>query len=169
MQFQVPQFIETEDKIVGPLTLKQFLYLAAGGAIVFILFYLLNIWLWLIIAFFIGIFSACLAFIKINGRPLPNVAIAALFFFWKPRIFLWQKIKERQPEQFKMPIIQETKSSPLQLLWKQISTSKNPVPKREKAVISPSILEDIRKKKEKFEMIQKLTGEREAAHRIDYK
>ena len=27
MQYQVPQFIEVEDKIFGPLTFKQFLYI----------------------------------------------------------------------------------------------------------------------------------------------
>ena len=32
MQFQVPQFIETEDKVVGPLTLRQFMYIAGAGA-----------------------------------------------------------------------------------------------------------------------------------------
>ncbi|TSC61742.1 MAG: SsrA-binding protein, partial [Parcubacteria group bacterium Athens0416_74] len=30
MQFQVPQFIEVEDKIVGPLTFKQFVFIAGG-------------------------------------------------------------------------------------------------------------------------------------------
>ena len=30
MQFQVPQFLDVEDKIIGPFTIKQFLYLAGG-------------------------------------------------------------------------------------------------------------------------------------------
>ena len=38
MQFQVPQFIEVEDKIVGPLTFKQFIYLAGGGGVIAILY-----------------------------------------------------------------------------------------------------------------------------------
>ena len=37
MRFQVPQFIEVEDKIFGPLTLKQFLYTAGGAAVGFII------------------------------------------------------------------------------------------------------------------------------------
>jgi len=40
MQYQVPQFIEVEDRIIGPLTLKQFLYLAFAGAILFVLWFL---------------------------------------------------------------------------------------------------------------------------------
>ena len=38
MQFQVPQGIDMEDKIVGPLTLIQFLYLLVGGVIDYLLF-----------------------------------------------------------------------------------------------------------------------------------
>jgi hypothetical protein len=37
-QFHVPQFIEVEDKIFGPLTLKQFLYVIGGAGIVFIMY-----------------------------------------------------------------------------------------------------------------------------------
>ena len=48
MQFQVPQFIETEDKIVGPLTLRQFLYIGAAGLLSFLLFFVLKIWFWFI-------------------------------------------------------------------------------------------------------------------------
>ena len=38
MDYQVPQFIEVEDKLVGPLTFKQFVYLAGGAGICVILF-----------------------------------------------------------------------------------------------------------------------------------
>ena len=33
MMFSVPQFIDVEDKIIGPLTLKQFIYLAGGAGL----------------------------------------------------------------------------------------------------------------------------------------
>ena len=39
MQFQVPQFIDVENKIIGPLSLRQFLYLAGAGLISFMLFF----------------------------------------------------------------------------------------------------------------------------------
>ena len=50
MRFQVPQFIEIESKIFGPLTLKQFIYLIGGGGIIFILYALLPFWLMIIFA-----------------------------------------------------------------------------------------------------------------------
>jgi hypothetical protein len=54
MQFQVPQFIETEDKIIGPLTLKQFFYVAAAALVSFSLFFVLATWLWLLITIILG-------------------------------------------------------------------------------------------------------------------
>ena len=38
MRFQVPQFIEVEDKIFGPLTIKQFIYLLGGAGLSFIIY-----------------------------------------------------------------------------------------------------------------------------------
>jgi len=38
MRFELPQFIETEIKLIGPFTLKQFLWVGTGGAIIFLLF-----------------------------------------------------------------------------------------------------------------------------------
>ncbi len=36
MQFPVPQFTEVEDKIIGPLTLKQFGIIFGVGVIIFL-------------------------------------------------------------------------------------------------------------------------------------
>ena len=90
MQFQIPQFIEVENKIVGPLTLRQFLYLAGAGAFSFIFYFVLEIWLWLLITAIMGAIAISLAFIKYNGQPLPRIAWMAFSFFWKPKFYLWQ-------------------------------------------------------------------------------
>jgi hypothetical protein len=69
MQFQVPQFIDVEDKIVGPLSFKQFAYILAAGATAFIGVRVFPLWLGIPLALpLIGFFLA-LAFLKINGRP----------------------------------------------------------------------------------------------------
>ena len=49
MQFQVPQFIEIEDKIFGPLTAKQFFYILGGGAIIFLLYVFFEFWLLIVL------------------------------------------------------------------------------------------------------------------------
>src|SRR3989344_5137894 len=87
MQFQVPQFIETEDTIIGPLSLRQFLYVGLSAILCFLLFFILQPWLWIIITAVIMITSAAFAFIKINGRPMIIFAEAALGYIWSPRLY----------------------------------------------------------------------------------
>src|SRR3989344_9132943 len=104
MQFQVPQFIETEDKIIGPLTLKQFLYLGAAGFMVFLLYFILELWLWIIIAGVMLLTSATLAFIKINGRPIIVFLKSALNYVWNPKIYIF-KTRAPKPKEIKLPDI----------------------------------------------------------------
>jgi len=166
MQFQVPQFIETEDKIIGPLTLKQFFYLAGAGAICFMLFFVLKTWLWVIITAILGTFATTLAFIQYNGRPLPVILMAAVGYFWKPRFYLWKKVEEKLPE-IKAPSLVKQEGTPaFKNLWLKLTTSTGPISKKEKpfALVSKEAA-----KKEKFELFRKITGEREAARRVDYK
>ena len=178
MNFQIPQFIETEDKIVGPLTLRQFLYFAVAGGFVFMLFFFLNVGIWLVFAFFIITAAASFAFIKVNGRPLSVAAISAFNFYWQPRFYLWQREtpSPRQgyggQEKTALEKIPETRISQtkslLDNLWNQLKTSKQPIPKREK-VIQPAITDRVKSSKERFEMMRKITGEREVARRVDYR
>ncbi len=165
MQFQVPQFIETEDKIVGPLTLKQFLELTIAAGICFGLFFVLSTWLWFIVALIIISITLGFAFIKVNGRPLPEIAMAALYYYWHPRFYLWKSQTDQKTPSVSLPRPQKPF---LENLWQQLITSKAPIPKREK-VIQPSILDRNRSSKERFEMLRRITGERDVARRIDYR
>jgi len=91
MQFNVPQFIDIEDKIIGPLTLKQFLYLAAGAGLLFFLWSYLALGAFILVAIPIGIFCILLAFYKVNGRPLINFLGAGIAYLSRPRLYLWKK------------------------------------------------------------------------------
>jgi len=91
MQYQVPQFIDIEDKIVGPLTLKQFLYLAGGGGIVLFFFFALKIAFAIILGIPIAAISFLLAFGTIKGVPLPRYLVSMLGFAFKPQKYLWRK------------------------------------------------------------------------------
>lgn len=90
MQFQVPQFIDTEDKIVGPLSLRQFAFIAVGAILSAILYFVAEPWLWALGSIFILGAAIALAFVKIEGRPFMNVLIAAFNFYWKPQTYIWQ-------------------------------------------------------------------------------
>jgi len=98
MRYQVPQFIEVEDKIVGPFTFKQFSYILGGAGVCFIIYKLVP-------SFFIGLpfmlaaggVSAAFAFYKINSRPLIEVLEAAFKYAFTKRLYIWQK-KDKLPE-----------------------------------------------------------------------
>ncbi len=89
-QFQVPQFINIEDRIIGPLTLKQFFYLLGSGGAAIVAFVLLPLSLFIIIGVPIALFFALLAFAKIGGQPLPVIVGNAVTYFTKPRMYLWK-------------------------------------------------------------------------------
>ena len=92
MRFQVPQFIEIEDKIFGPFTLKQFIYLAGGGGLSFLIYVFLNSFILAIvpITIIMGISSA-LAFYKINKKPLLNVIESAFKYYLGNKLYIWKK------------------------------------------------------------------------------
>ncbi|MEX1051993.1 MAG: PrgI family protein [Patescibacteria group bacterium] len=94
MQFKVPQNIDMEDKIIGPLTLTQFFYLLFGGVILYILFNKLvlsglSLLFW-VLAIPIGTFSFAMAFVKIQDRPFPSFFFAMLKYASTPRARVWQ-------------------------------------------------------------------------------
>jgi type IV secretory pathway TrbD component len=88
MQFQVPQFIETEDKIVGPFTLRQFMYIGAGGLISAILYFMVQPWLWFLLTIIVIGAAMAVAFIKVEGRSLFDVLLSACGFYWKPQTYI---------------------------------------------------------------------------------
>jgi hypothetical protein len=126
MQYQVPQFIEIEDKIFGPLTLKQFLYLAGGAGICLIFFTFLPLWLVVIIGIPIMAFAGALAFYEVNGRPMIiavehafGYVLGSKLYLWKPR----QRDANKAPEaatpkaQIQMPVPKLSESKLKDLAW----------------------------------------------------
>ena len=95
MQFQVPQFIEIEDKIVGPLTFRQFLFIVGGLGAAFI-FYQLPIWGG--VKFFLVILSAgvgaAFAFYKVNNKTLLATIEDAFMFYVGRKLYLWKKVQK---------------------------------------------------------------------------
>jgi len=91
MRFQVPQFIEVEDKIFGPFTLRQFIYLAGGVGIIVILWMTSPRPVALLIGLPVGIFSAALAFYKVNERPFIHMLESAFNYTFGGKLYLWKK------------------------------------------------------------------------------
>ncbi|OGC88732.1 hypothetical protein A2419_03140 [Candidatus Adlerbacteria bacterium RIFOXYC1_FULL_48_26] len=95
MRYQVPQFIEVEDKIFGPLTLKQFVYLAGGGGLCLAFFTLLPFYIFVTLAIPVMALSLALAFYRVNDRPFLTSIEHAFGFYTNSKLYLW---KQRPPE-----------------------------------------------------------------------
>lgn len=89
-QFQVPQFIDIEDKIIGPLTLKQFFYLVGAGGFGFVGWYLLHAIIFVLLVVPIVAVFVAMAFVKIDGRPFPVMLANAMSYYFRPRLYLWR-------------------------------------------------------------------------------
>lgn len=92
-QFVVPQFIEVEDRILGPLSVRQFLILLFGGMVDVLLFKLLRFVPFLLSAIPFTVFFGILALVKINGMPFHFFLLNLLQSFRKPHLRVWDKTK----------------------------------------------------------------------------
>ncbi|HMO77617.1 MAG TPA: PrgI family protein [Candidatus Paceibacterota bacterium] len=91
MQFEVPQFIEIEDKIFGPFTWRQFLYLGGGVGMGVVLFFTAPFWLFLLIGLPLGVLAGALSFYPVNNRPFSFFLEAIIGYFRRQKLYLWKK------------------------------------------------------------------------------
>lgn len=101
MQFQIPQFTEIEDKVVGPLTIKQFLYLVVGAFVLYILFKILNFFVFIILAIPITAICLALAFVRVNHQPLANMLKNFFGFVKKPDFYIWKRPESKKTKEEK--------------------------------------------------------------------
>ncbi|MEI8248944.1 MAG: PrgI family protein [Candidatus Taylorbacteria bacterium] len=99
MRFQVPQFIDVEDRIFGPLTLKQFIYIAGGGGISFMLYvFINNLFFSLIPIILVMSLSVALGFYKINKKPLIDMIEYGFKYYLGNKLYIWKKEDKPQPQ-----------------------------------------------------------------------
>ncbi len=91
MQFKVPQFIDIEDKLFGPLTFRQFAYLAGGGGMVFVIYKLLPLWIGIFLMLPIVILVLALAFYKINNQPFIYYLQASITYAITNKLYVWKQ------------------------------------------------------------------------------
>lgn len=91
MRFEVPQFIDIEDKIFGPLTFKQFIYVAGGGGLCYGVYRLLPLYFAIPIMLAIALLAWALAFYKINNQPFIKIGQAFVVFLTKNKLYVWKK------------------------------------------------------------------------------
>ena len=93
--FNVPQFIDIEDKIVGPLTAKQLGWLALDGVILLFCWSFLDTSAFIVIAILVSLIFGALAFYRPHGQPLIMFLLSAIYFFTKPKIYMWKRLPDQ--------------------------------------------------------------------------
>lgn len=106
-QFSVPQFIDAEDKIMGPITVRQFLILIVVALISFLTWKLADLALAGILIFLWVGSGLVLAFAKINGQQFHIFLLNVIKTKRKPGLRVWHK--EYSSEELKMYSVGGTK------------------------------------------------------------
>ena len=90
-QFIVPQFIDVEPKIFGPLTVRQFIFMVVGGVIIFLTFRFGDIPLFLFVTLIVVAIVLLFGFLKINGAFFHEFLLNLLTTWKKPGLRVWNK------------------------------------------------------------------------------
>jgi len=88
-QFTVPQFIDVESKIIGPITTRQFLIILAAGVIMAASYKIFDFSLFLVISVVVLCLAVTFAFVKINARPFHLFVLNLLQTTRRPRLRIW--------------------------------------------------------------------------------
>lgn len=98
-QFVVPQFIDNEDKILGPITVRQFLIVLVAVIICAVFYKLLDFTGFVLGVFLVGGLAAVLAFVKMNGRPFHYFLLNLLQLALRPNVRIWKQSDFKKIEQ----------------------------------------------------------------------
>lgn len=88
-QFTVPQFIDVEDKIIGPLTTRQFIILLVGAIFIAISYKIFDFGLFVAVGLLTFVIFGTFAFAKINGRPFHFFVLNFIQTFKRPMLRVW--------------------------------------------------------------------------------
>ncbi|MEK7556651.1 MAG: PrgI family protein [Patescibacteria group bacterium] len=96
MRYQVPQFVDIEDKIIGPLTLKQFLMYFSAVLLLIPVYLFSDLSLFLTLSLPVVAVAAAFAHFKPGGKSLFSFMGNAAGFFLSSRIWTWRRAANRK-------------------------------------------------------------------------
>lgn len=91
MMTSVPQFIDVEDKVAGPLTWKQLGWMVAMGAAVFLLYTVFSGIVFFLTAIPVALLFLALAFFRPNGMAFPQFLFYSVSFLFRPKVSIWER------------------------------------------------------------------------------
>lgn len=90
-QYTVPQFIDVEDKILGPLTVRQFVIMLVAGLLITLFYRIFKFGIFLVISLPLFAAAVTLAFVKINGQSFHFFFLNMVQTLRRPPLRVWDK------------------------------------------------------------------------------
>lgn len=94
-QITIPQFIDAEDRILGPITARQFVILLVAAGFIYVVYKTSDLTLFIIMAIIIGGSAATLAFYRVNGQPFHFFLLNIVRTAMRPSLRVWHKEVQR--------------------------------------------------------------------------
>lgn len=91
MLFNVPQFIDVEDKVAGPLTAKQIFWMLGMGAFLFLVWTIFDQATFFTLSIPIILIFALFAFYRPYNQPFLTFITNAVFFLFRPKLYVWNR------------------------------------------------------------------------------
>lgn len=92
--FNVPQFIDMEAKIIGPISARQFIIIIVAGGLVYLNYKLLSAIYFFAATGFVGIIAGALAFGKVNGQTMHYFLLNMIQTLKRPNLRIWKRTIE---------------------------------------------------------------------------
>ncbi len=96
MQFKVPQFLEVEDKIFGPFTFREFIYLTGGAGLCFMLYKVLGIFWGAIPIIIVAVLSGLLTFYRPNNKPFLDMLESGIKYGLQSKLYIWKQREQKK-------------------------------------------------------------------------
>lgn len=97
MQYQVPHFLETEQRIWGPFTFTNFVIIVGIGLVLGVLYFLgINFVLWVSLVVICAAITLSLMFGSYNGRNLSIVVIDIFNHLFRSRRYTWAREESKE-------------------------------------------------------------------------
>ncbi len=127
-KFSIPQEVQREDRIFGPITMRRLIILCVGGGFTYVIYLWLRPYglpVWIPPVFILGLFTAALAFLELFGMRFEKLLLRFLEFILVPRKRVWDKRFSQQAFfdfiAYKSSLKPEKKEevSSLETVWKE--------------------------------------------------
>lgn len=127
--FVVPQFIDVESKIIGPISARQFVIIAVTLGLCYVWYRFFPAFMFIPLIFFTATLGGGLAFAKVNGQSLHYFLLNFIQTLRRPRLKVWFRAEIRTIE-------------PPKEIPKQIPTKRDVGPVTESRLAAMSLMVD---------------------------